>query len=192
MCSALMSFIEKNQLNMNLIIKGAKVRTLLTEKRISLIKKYLSGKREIWLTFIFAALITLTWSLSNNKRAETPIKEKDDAYDTYIPYGYTLVPIEVQNYESLDSIFGNYGIVSLYFPSDEKNKKPRLLAERVKMLRAPLNQGQFGVLIKDNDAGQIAGHAGPLFVVVHNRETKTNGLIKSPTSKTARFQIVED
>ena len=112
--------------------------------------------------------------------------------DTFIPRGYTLVPVEVQNSESLDSIFGQRGIVDLYSVPVDSGAQPMLLGQRLRMLRAPNNPLHFAVLVREEESVKIARHAGPVFVVIHNDLEKGTTLL--PEAKTPRrgIHIVEE
>jgi hypothetical protein len=68
--------------------------------------------------------------------------------DTRIPKGFVLVPIEVRNYEALDSILGPFGIVDLYQGEARDGSDQRLIARDVRILRAPKNPSHFAVLIR--------------------------------------------
>ena len=88
--------------------------------------------------------------------------------DTFIPEGFTLIPIEVANYKSLDSILGNFGVVDLFSTPLDPTKKARRIAYSVKILRAPRNPNHFAVLLPESRADQVAGHPGPFTVTVRN------------------------
>src|SRR5690349_14215407 len=45
-----------------------------------------------------------------NSSAVSDIDSSIAGLDTFIPKGFVLVPIDVQNYEALDSILGKYGL----------------------------------------------------------------------------------
>ncbi len=151
----------------------------------------LKNNRVIWIIVVLSGAIALSWDL---RKADSKSNESslETIVDTVIPRGYTLIPIEIQNYEALDSVFGNYGIVTLYSSSQEGHKKPRKLAERVKMLRAPQNPNQFGVLIRETEADVLAGYIGPVFVVVHNRNSLAGGVPRTNPISSARFHITEE
>jgi hypothetical protein len=97
---------------------------------------------------------------------------------TFIPNGFVLVPIEVSNFESLDSILGNYGIVDLYAPGDSPKKRPIKIAERIKILRAPLNPSHFAVLAPEDESDRIVAQPGPLMVVVQPKITSGTRIVK--------------
>ena len=88
--------------------------------------------------------------------------------DTMIPKGFVLVPITVQNSESLDSVFGTFGIVDLYAVGESNQKKDGRVAQGVKLLRAPKNPSQFGVLVPDADSSELIRQGANFYVVLHH------------------------
>ncbi len=146
----------------------------------------------LWIMVALSGVFALSWDLRQNSDSKPPMNEAGPMVDTIIPRGYTLVPIEVQNYEALDSVFGNYGVVTLYSVPESGQGQPKKLAERIKMLRAPQNPTQFGVLIRESEADTIAGHIGPVFVVLHNRSVAAGGVQQAKQAKVERFKIVEE
>ena len=96
------------------------------------------------------------------------IETRAAAVDTFIPRGFVLVPIEVQNYEALDSILGRFGIVDLLLPAAAETGRAKLVARNVRLLRAPQNPSHFAVLIREKDVDQIL-RFGVTFSVVIKR-----------------------
>lgn len=96
---------------------------------------------------------------------------------TLIPAGQVLVPIEVENYEALDSILGPYGFVDL-FSADGRHRQ--LLARNVKILRAPQNPSHFAVLINENEAGTLLKTSERFYVVVQGRPRDGMELVNKP------------
>ena len=112
------------------------------------------------------------WGPHKEKTSEN-VKDTLSA-DTFIPKGFTLVPIEVANYESLDSIIGQFGVVDLFTTPLNPQEKSQRIAYSVKILRAPRNPSHFAVLMPQSKAHKIAGHIGQLTVTVRNpKETGT-------------------
>lgn len=152
------------------------------------LRPYLSKLKEnkIWIGLFVICLIgswLSTKNFSDNKPSTRELKP--ESLDTFIPAGHTLVPIDVQNLESLDSIFGSYGIVDLYSAAESGSK---LVAEQVKLLRAPQKPSVFAVLLRSNRAAQLAANPGPYFVVVHNRGAESaERLAKRETTKHIRI-----
>jgi hypothetical protein len=97
------------------------------------------------------------------KQSET---SSQDTWDTYIPAGHVLIPIDVENFESLNEMIDRFGIVDLY--QNKKGLGVVMLASQVKLLRSPLNQQQMGVLVPDQFAAKIVQAEGPFKVIVKN------------------------
>lgn len=87
----------------------------------------------------------------------------NDNVDTLIPAGFVIIPIEVQNYESLDSLLGKYGVGDL-FKGDGKNG--RLVARNIRILRAPKNPSHFAVLAPETEASSILSSQGNFYVAL--------------------------
>jgi hypothetical protein len=122
-------------------------------------------------TIMAAGLVWFCTRGSSDPRVDT-----DDRVtaDTFVPKGLVLVPIEVENYQSLESILGPHGVVDLYTMPVQPGEKARKVASGIKILRAPLNPSQFAVLANSQDAPELV-HAGHYFVVVKNpQETGTH------------------
>ncbi len=104
--------------------------------------------------------------------AESPI--------TDIPLGFVLVPIEVANFESLDSILGPFGIVDLYLPAESSRGQARKIATHIQILRAPLNPSHFAVLVREADSARLVSQTGPFIAVIQNHEQVSGtGLVNS-------------
>ncbi len=120
--------------------------------------------------------------------------ESVESAATLIPAGFVLVPIEVANYESLDSILGKFGVVDLFVPSDDPKKKARKVADRVRILRAPLNPSRFAVLVPESDSQQLVAHDGAFVVTVQNPRASGTGRAfppqdRSRTSRRSRITV---
>jgi hypothetical protein len=133
---------------------------------------------------LVAGLIAFIWDQrASESTAAKPEAESVQEAATYIPEGYVLVPIEVANFESLDSILGKFGVVDLFVGSEDPRVRPRKLAERVKILRAPLNPNHFAVLVPDNESQKIVAYSGALTVVVQNPNKSGPTLVKPDSTR---------
>lgn len=121
-----------------------------------------------------ATIIQIAGAASTPDRPEVEI-------DTYIPAGYVLVPINVHNSENVDSMFGSYGMVDLYPVSETGQSSQSAILRGVKMLRAPRNPNQFGVLVPENLAATLVRSGSAFAVVVLNRRANGTVLEKKPT-----------
>lgn len=151
-----------------------------------------SLKRQLALLFLISILPVL---LSLNH--ETKSEQLGDgllgpqSIDTLIPSGFALVPIEVQNSESLDSILGNKGVVNLLAPPHEAGKKSRLIARRVPILRAPLNPSHFAVLVPESISRDITQEQGPFWVVIQNPTESGMSFEKQKSSNRPNTKIID-
>jgi len=125
----------------------------------------------------FGVFLILYYLLNYNSAA--PVKEKAEALqatDTYIPAGHVLVPIQVENSEALGAVMGAFAVVDLY---SEMNGHSSLIAEKVKLIRAPLNPRQFAVLVSETLSSQIMQVKVPFSVVLQNRNAFKANLEKN-------------
>jgi hypothetical protein len=86
----------------------------------------------------------------------------------------------------LDSILGQHGVVDLFRPSDTPNGRPIKVAERVKILRAPLNPSHFAVLAPESESAALVAYPGAFTVVVQNPKERGTRFVN--TSRGGRFR----
>jgi hypothetical protein len=142
------------------------------------------------LTLAVGVALSLGLAWLSQPRAERAV-ESEASIDTFIPGGQVLIPIVVHNSESVDSIFGNHGVVDLYPVSPGGTPQKWPLARAVKMLRAPKNPNQFGVLVPAAQAARVMSSGGTFQVVIHNPKIRGT-VFEKVTSKPARPIIVEE
>lgn len=125
------------------------------------------SKPVVWFAAILIAGFLAFYLDVRAQPAPAPTESEDvESAATYIPAGHVLVPIEVANYESLDSILGKHGVVDLYLPTSETRKRSLKVVERVRILRAPLNPGHFAVLVTEADSPRLVTTSEAFTVVV--------------------------
>lgn len=140
----------------------------------------------IWIAGIgVAGFLGLYWDASGTPQSHTKDPEAVEDATTFIPAGYVLVPIEVANFESLDSILGKFGVVDLYAPTEAMHGRARKVAEQVKILRAPLNPSHFAVLVREADSARLVSYSGPFTVIVQNPRQIGTGIV-SPDENSNR------
>lgn len=110
-----------------------------------------------------------------------PVVKAALAVDTHIPRGFVLVPIDVQNYESLDSVLGSYGIVDLYQATPSGSSDQRLVARNVRLLRAPQNPSHFAVLVPEAEARHVLRGGGTFTVIVKRPGENGTEIVKERT-----------
>ena len=142
-------------------------------------------RHSVWLgAVILSGILALYWDHSEQRaNADPKVPEEIETAATHIPAGFVLVPIEVANYESLDSILGKSGVVDLYVPEEDPRKRPLKVATRVKILRAPLNPSLFAVLAPESESSKLVSHVGAFTVVVQNPAASGTDFVKSPLRK---------
>lgn len=129
-------------------------------------------------------LAAMAWAQRLPSSKENPASSEFDSFDTVIPKGFVLIPIDVQNSESLDRILGNFGQVNLYASSSngdfQNSQKPgQLIARNIKILRAPLDPREYAVLAPEEDVGHILSFPQPFVIAVQNPKSVGIGFEKS-------------
>jgi len=141
----------------------------------------------IVVSFIPVLIEVLFWTTDS----EVIEEQKPSSIDTLIPAGTVLIPIEVENSDSLDSILGNKGIVDLHRPARQPGGRNKIVARRVPILRAPLNPQQFAVLAPEKQAKHIVKQPGPFWVVIQNPKRFGTDFEGAKTKKRPRRLILE-
>lgn len=146
---------------------------------------------------LIALVISLFFVLlsSNSSKAtdhgNSSEHESAESADTVIPNGYVLVPIEIQNIESLASLIGSFGVIDLFTTAHPGQKSGLRVGRRLKLLRAPLNPQQFAVLVPENEASLILQASGPFFAVIQNPADRRQSEIISDKSNLKKPESVE-
>lgn len=146
--------------------------------------RFLESKKSLFACIAVTGLLAMFVTASGSAKSEEV--KVDASVDTFIPAGFVLVPIEVQNYESLDSILGPHGIVDLYLPSQSGSGKGSRVANRVRIMRAPLNPSQFAVLVREDESNQLVRTEAPFFVVVQNSKQGGTGIVERDPQKSIK------
>lgn len=110
--------------------------------------------------------------------------------DTYIPKGFVLVPIEVRNYEALDSVLGKFALVDLYQGGSSDSPRQHLVGRNVRLLRAPQNPSHFAVLVQESDVAGLI-HAGAQFTVTVKRPGEAGTQFVKDSVKSSRKIVYE-
>ena len=131
-------------------------------------KEFLEKNKKWTLMFLVSSLMAIVCSWKEPTQvASAPLE-----LDIMIPAGFVLLPVEVENYESLDSVLGQMGVVDLYQNQNGKSQR-RLVASFVRILRNPHNPNQFSILVPEKNAAAITNNFGPYFVSLRPRKTGT-------------------
>lgn len=100
--------------------------------------------------------------------------EQMASVDTYIPPGYVLVDIIIQNLAFVDSIVGQFAVVDVLTAAD---KTP--VGQGLKLIRSPNNPSQFGVLVPESSS-HLFTHDKPFYVAIQNPKQNDTSF-KKPT-----------
>ncbi len=130
----------------------------------------------------------------NQSGTQKPHEEEVLNWDTFIPDGQSLVPIQVSNYESLDQIIGQFGVVDLLSTPLSPNEKAKRVAYAVKLIRSPKSPRHFSVLVPADKAPSLAGFNGEFTVVVRNPKLIGTKIVKDRAKSPKRriFYETED
>jgi hypothetical protein len=89
-----------------------------------------------------------------------------------------LVPIELQNSESLASLIGSYAVVDLF-----RGPNSQRVGKRLKLLRAPMNPQQFAVLVPEGEVSTLLQTPGPFWAAIQNPQQNRTSEIASRRKK---------
>ena len=87
--------------------------------------------------------------------------------DTYIPNGFVLLPIDLNNADALEGILQEKGMVDLY-TSRGSHISVETVAKSVKIIRSPKNPNLFAILIPEKQASILIQRAQSFHAVVRN------------------------
>lgn len=130
------------------------------------------------LASLIGFFLLMTWLVSRpqNKNATEDAEPIIESIDTYIPSGFVLVPISVQNLASLDSIVGQYGVVDLYAEGENS-----AIARELKLIRSPKDPSQFAVLVPEHQAKEIMRVSAKPFQVIVQNPSQSNSQVRKST-----------
>lgn len=146
-------------------------------------------KEMVGFTGLFLIVLTF-YSCQKVSTSEGPPSNTSvasDGIDLLIPAGQSLVPIEVANYETLDSLLGSFGVVDLFFVDPMKPETGKKIASMVKILRAPKNPSHFAVLVPSLQAQKILQFKGPFVVSVQNPKHQTGTQFEKRAARHSRI-----
>ncbi len=116
-----------------------------------------------------------------------PAAQNPESVDTYIPAGFVLVPIELQNADSLSSMIGDFAVVDLFTGLDGRQER---VGRSLKLIRAPLNPERLAVFVPDDQVASLLKIPGPYWAALQNPNNKGSASIhknKKPQSRIEYF-----
>lgn len=139
--------------------------------------------------FIFIGLLVLiVVNMLINVRNEKKDIEAPLQADTVIPKGQVLLPINLSNIESIKGLITQFGVIDLYVSSSTQTASKKL-ASRIKILKAPLNENEFAVLVSEELADKIMKSNGIFTGVIQNRFVQTSENIDPQLKKQNSIHI---
>lgn len=148
--------------------------------------EWIKSKKEIILFCALALIGLIAHCSQGSGRSPEPATVAAESFDTFIPDGFSLVPIEVSNYETLDSLLGPYGVVDLFTTPLTPKERAQRIAYRIKILRAPKNPSHFAVLVPFDEVKNILRYSGPYMVSVQNPKARGTGFEKEAPKRRSR------
>ena len=118
-------------------------------------------------------------NLKTESDAQSPVEQ---LVDTYIPQGYVLIPIEIQNSKNLDSIIGNKAVIDLYGKGSTE-KKTRRIGTALRLLRSPYKASEVSILVPETEVSRILGEDRLYWVAIHNPKKLGTKIDKAPLKK---------
>lgn len=143
----------------------------------------------VFSALIFVCLVVGVFQLQNTEtqnESQSSVSRPLLSYDTFIPAGYNLVPIDIANSKNIQALIEDSAVVDLYIGGTEKNPVSKKVANQVRLLRAPKNPNLFAILCKRSMTETIMNHSGPFWVSVLNPDQTGTVLAK----KRKRMRII--
>jgi len=152
---------------------------------------YIKNKMTIW-TFLFLSMIVLTRIIvgSNSEKMNNEEFRDSENFSTFIPKGYSLVPIDVVNYKSLDSVLGQFGTVDVFTKNtSQKSSTLVKLASNVKALRSQAESSNIAVLVPTEAVLLLLSQTEGLFLALSSSEN-SGTIIEKPLRKFSNRKII--
>jgi len=157
-----------------------------------MIKKYLkkidSSQQIIICVAVTAILALITWQIDTDKSQESIRPQYD--LQTDIPRGYNLYALEVDNFEAINSLVGNYALVNLY--QVHKSKRAKLALQQVKLIRSPKDPRHFAVLATNEQLETLTSYPGPFKVALQNPNAPNKSIVQKKLTRKRQITIEEN
>ncbi len=98
---------------------------------------------------------------------------------TFIPENHSLIPIKLINQKSLSSLIENFGWIDLYSvkKSETGYKKGPKIVKKIRILRAPLDPSQFGIIVPNDFVDYILDWGPNYFGTINKNKFYTSELV---------------
>lgn len=131
------------------------------------------------ISFVIFLILYVLLTYRQKPLAVKETVSKLETADTYIPAGHVLVPIEIENVESVSGIIGSFALVDLYTrPTQTVDAEMLLVAQKIKLIRAPLNPNQYAVLVTEAQSTELLKINPRFWVTIHNQKV-TKSTVKA-------------
>lgn len=142
-----------------------------------------SRRQQICIAAGTLLIIAISLRLAPNSAPDSPGPRQPQALETFIPQGFTLVPIEVLNAQQLHSMIDDRAVVDLFIPNSAA-----AVAESVRLVRSPMDPNVFGVLVEESKTTPLLANGHEFIVVIKNR----NSGLQKPVRKKKRIITYEE
>lgn len=150
------------------------------------ISKY-NKNTKIWFILAVCSLFFTFWQFQSRSANNEDTMVFTQDIDTYIPEGFVLLPIELNNASSLDGLLEAKGVVDLYTIGRSGLEKT---AEAIKIIRSPRKPDHFAVLVPEEKARFLIQKFQSFHAVIQN-PNKEGSKIQHAKVKNKRSITIE-
>lgn len=138
------------------------------------LKSYFKNPQTRTIAFASAGIMAILFGqliVSSFLAPETQATEADYYLSEHIPDGYSVVPIELINAESISLLMGNIAYVDLYATEHTLGKR-QILLKNTKILKIKNQEGQFSLILNEAQTSKIGDLNQPLFAVLKKKQNR--------------------
>lgn len=120
---------------------------------------------------IFVTICAILFDFGGARTATASASDDDGpekSLSTFIPDGFSLVPIEILNSNGMDSILGRYGTADLF-----KEGQKTSFMRNVRLIRGIEEDGPWAALVPSDYATVLLEAGGRFFVAVKGSSSET-------------------
>jgi hypothetical protein len=150
-----------------------------------MIKEYLQSPRHRTFAIALVVMLSIIAFVELNSSSQ---EAKLESIDTFIPFGFVLVPIELQNADSLSAMISEFGVVDLFSGIGSQQKR---VGRNLKLMRAPLNPDRLAVLVPENEVSRLMQIPGPYWAVMQNPNLKSASAIQKNVKKFSKIEYFD-
>lgn len=140
---------------------------MILKNKISSLITCLDQKNRLVLFFLVGFAVV---GFSQIKAQATRTESDRFQIDTIIPSGYVLIPIKLLNADAISAVIGTHGVADIY--ATIQGERTKLLFARAKIIKSPVEDATFSVLVKETKAHLLSNSENPFFAAVQNPRTR--------------------